>query len=143
MILSRFACWCLAATLLVGCSGKAPTRKHIDQLRTVLQRLETAVQNRNRAAIDSLLSIQILDYHQNSDSLLRFVYGPDDSQAFKRFGLGEISYTESKARIDCFMMDSTAQRDRPCVLTLVYEHGLWLLKHFEAGSASGQDTLSP
>jgi hypothetical protein len=95
--------------------------------------LQEAVKVQNRAAIDSLLSVQILSFDQNSDSLLHFTFGADGSFAFRQFALGGIVYTDEKARIDCFIIDSTQIRDRPLILTFVYEHNQWLLKRFEPG----------
>ncbi len=121
----------LAAGLMAGCSTKSPDRNQIPVLRKRLFALQQAVQEQNRAALDSLLSVQILARKQSSDSLLNFVYGADGAFAFRQFELGEIIYTDNKARIDCYVMDTTGRRDRPIVLTLVNEHDMWLLKHFE------------
>jgi len=121
--------------LAAGCSEETPSRDHIPLLKERVYLLQQAVKEKNHAAIDSLLSPKILSYQQDSDSLLNFVYGPDDSFAFERFGNCEIVYTSNKARIDCFVMDSTGRTDRPIVFTFVHEHDLWLLKRFEAGQA--------
>ena len=132
--------FCLSVVLMLGvlpgCDERSPSRQHIPILRNVLQRMELAVADQNRAAVDSLLSVAILDYEQGSDSLLSFVYGPDGEFSFERFELGEIAYTGDKARIDCFIMDSLHQRDRPLMFTLVYEQNMWLFKHFEVDSSS-------
>ena len=124
------------ALLSAGCNEKTPSRDHIPVLKEKVYTLQEAVKAQNRAAIDSILSPEILSIGQSSDSLLRFVYSPDDQFAFERFGDCEIVYTSDKARIDCFMMDSTAQTNRPIVFTFVYKHDLWLLKRFEPGEVS-------
>lgn len=124
--------------MLVGCDTEPPVRNHIPILKKQLFRLQEAVRAQNRAAIDSLLSVQILSVDQNSDSLLRFTYGADGGFAFRQFATGGVVYTNEAARIDCFIMDSTQTRDRPMILTFVYEHDQWLLKRFEAGEV---DTL--
>jgi len=136
-----------AAALLVGllillsCAEEAvPPRDHIPLLKARLFRLQEAVKEQNRAAIDSLLSVQILDNEQNSDSLLVFTYGLNSAFDFRQFGLAEFTYTHDKARIDCFLMDSTQSRERPLVLTYVYEHDQWLLKRFEAGQVAADDS---
>lgn len=95
--------------------------------------LQVAVKEKNRAAIDSLLSIKIKSNQQSSDSLLSFVYGQSGDFPFERFGDCSIGYTDARALVDCFVMDSSATQDRPMILYWVYEHDLWLLKRFEAG----------
>lgn len=136
----RLAALTVCLFLLAGCAEEQPPpRNHIPILKEQLFRLQDAVKSQNRASIDSLLSVQILSFDQNSDSLLRFTYGADGSFAFRQFATGGIVYTDEKARIDCFIMDSTQTRDRPMILTFVYEHDQWLLKRFEPGAV---DTLS-
>ncbi|RME21022.1 MAG: hypothetical protein D6800_12550 [Candidatus Zixiibacteriota bacterium] len=78
-----------------------------------------------------MLSVKALSLHLSSDSLLRFVYGPDGDFPFVQFGDASYLYTNDKARIDAFVMDSTRGRDRPITFTFVHEHDLWLLKRFE------------
>ncbi len=119
--------------LLAGCSKVTPSRDHIPLLKERVYLLQQAVKEKNRAAIDSLLSPKILSYQQGSDSLLSFVYGSDDRFVFERFGNCEIAYTSDKARIDCFVMDNTDRTDHPIVFTFVHKHDLWLLKRFEEG----------
>lgn len=119
--------------LAASCGEETPSRDHIPVLKKRVHLLQQAVKGKKRAAIDSLMAPEILSYKQDSDSLLRFVYGPNGQFAFERFGNYEIVYTSDKARIDCFVMDSTAQRDRPIILTFVYKHDVWLLKRFQAG----------
>ncbi|MDF1545700.1 MAG: hypothetical protein P1R58_11425 [bacterium] len=124
----------LAALLVSGC-GKAdtPSRDHIDSLRQQVYKLQVAVAEKNRVAVDSLLSVEILDYDQDSDSLLSFVYGKDAGFSFTQFGEAEIVYTDDKARVDCFVMDSTSSHERPVTFTLVLDDDNWLFKKFEAG----------
>ena len=120
--------------LAVGCAEKSPDRDHIPVLRQRLYELQMGVQQKNRPAIDSLLSVAILKQNQSSDSLLKFVYNYNNRYfAFERFGDYTIAYTDDKARIDCFIMDSTSAESRPVILTFVLEHDLWLLKGFETG----------
>lgn len=126
--------------LLVGCETEPPARNHIPILKKRLFSLQEAVKAQNRAAIDSLLSVQILAIDQNSDSLLRFTYGEDGSFAFRQFATGGIIYTNETARIDCFIMDSTQTRDRPMILTFVFEHDQWLLKRFEPGEVGADSS---
>ena len=129
-----FVCFILLSTLGGGCSEETPSRDHIPVLRQQLYKLQEAVRTKDRVLLDSLLSVQILSNKQNSDSLLSFVFNYNDGYfPFERFGDYVISYTEDKARIDCYVMDSTNTLERPIVLTLVYEHDMWLLKRFERG----------
>lgn len=122
----------LVGVVIAGCGEKKPpSRDYIPLIRTRLNDLQLAVKDRDRARIDSMLSVQILDIKQSSDSLLSFVYGPNNDFAFERFGDAEIFYTDKKARIDAYIMDSTSATDRPVTFTLVLEYDMWLLKRFE------------
>ncbi len=135
----------LAALLILGSCAekKPPARNHIPVLKARLFSLQEAVKAQNRAAIDSLLSVQILDKDQNSDSLLRFAYGPDGGFEFRQFAVGEITYTNDDARIGCFIMDSSRTRDRPLILTYVYQHDQSLLKGFEPGKLETERDDTP
>lgn len=125
----------LALLLSSGCDQQTPSRDHIPILKQRLVQLQEAIRVRDRAAIDSLLSVKILSHKQDSDSLLRLVYGEEGSFAFVQLALGEISYTNDRARIDCYVVDTSGRRDRPITLTYTHEHDLWLLKRFEIGRA--------
>ncbi|MBU0982585.1 MAG: hypothetical protein KKA42_01855 [candidate division Zixibacteria bacterium] len=121
--------------LLAGCGAEdLPSRDEIPILRERLFALEQAVKADSRASVDSLLSVKILDRGQDSDSLLRYVYGSDHSFAFERLGDYHIFYNKKVAVIDCFVMDSTAGHDRPLKLTFEKVDDLWLLGQFEAGA---------
>jgi len=124
----------LSVMILAGCDNEPPSRDHMPALQKRLYELQVAVARKDRAAIDSLLSVDILSIGETSDSLLSFVYGPDSDFIFNRFGNYQIFYTDDIARIDCFVMDSLGQSTRPIVLTLVNQHDLWLLKRFEIKS---------
>lgn len=132
----------LSMVLLFGCDQEPPNRNQIPILKKKLFRLQEAVKTQNRAAIDSLLSVQILKIDQNSDSLLRYTYGHDGSFAFTQFATGGIVYTNEVARIECFIMDSTNQRDRPLILTWVHEHEEWLLKKFAPGEVEADSSAN-
>ncbi len=123
----------LLALVVNSCSDPTPKRNHIPVIKENLYNLQTAVVNKNYAAIDSLLSPKILDKNQSSDSLVRFVYGEDDIFAFEQFGKADIVYTTDQARIDCYVMDSTRQTNRPLILFYTFEHEMWLLSSFETG----------
>ena len=97
---------------------------------------------RNRTAIDSLLSVDILSAGESSDSLLSFVYEADGGFAFERFGDYQIYYTDELARIDCFVMDSLGDTSRPIILTLVNQYDLWLLKRFDIKETADSVTLT-
>ena len=128
-------------SLAGGCGEKTPSRDHIPALRNVLYRLQVAVKDQNRAAIDSLLSVQTVSTGHSSDSLLKFVYFVDGRYFdFERFGNYDIAYTDKRARIDCYIMDSTNVADRPVTFTFALEHDLWLLKLFEVSQDRIIDT---
>lgn len=127
-----FAAAVISAVLLAGCGeDEPPSRDYYPVIQQQVFALQEAVKDRNRASIDSLSTVQLLVNGLSSDSLLRFVYGPDGSFAFETFGNVAIVYTDERARIDCFIMDSTRQTDRPATLTLAHEDSLWLLEEFE------------
>lgn len=112
-----------------GCGPeKTPSRDNFPILKEGLNQLQAAVLARDTAAVDSLLVPKLRKNEKGADSLFRYVYGPNDSFAFERFGDYEIVYTHKKARIDCYVMDSTGAQDRPT--TLIYEltKDHWLLK---------------
>jgi len=126
----------LVALAVAGGCGKerTPSRDQIPVLRERVFMLQEAVKNQNQAAVDSLLSLKIKTHAQTSDSLLSLVYGPDGDFPFTQFGSCQYNYTHNKALVECYIMDSLAQRDRPLLLSWVYEHDMWLLKRFEADS---------
>jgi hypothetical protein len=132
----------LLSGLLIGCgSEELPSREQIPVLRGKLLALQKGIGERNRSAIDSLLSVDILDIHEDSDSLLRFVYGSDGSYSFKQLGDYTIFFSNELAVIDCFVMDSTARRDRPLRLIYGLDHDLWLLKEFKSGGVDSTSLL--
>ncbi len=116
--------------IYTGCGEKKINRDYIPMLKENLYKLQVAVKDKNIVQIDSLLSVKILSKKQGSDSLLRFIYGRDNSFDFVQFGNAEIVYTNKKARIDCYVMDSTSSSDRPIVFFLEYDHDLWLFTSF-------------
>lgn len=122
-----------AGLLVFACSEKTPSRDYIPVLRRRLFELQEAVKARNTARIDSLLSVDALSLRMTSDSLLRFVYGPDDDFAFVQFGGAQYVYTNKVANVRCYIMDTTGRRDRPVTFTFVHQYDLWLLKRFDPG----------
>ncbi len=119
---------------LLGCGEeKLPSRDEIPVLRSTLATLDTAIASHNRAAIDSMLSVEILDEGQDSDSLLRLCYGPEGRFAFEHLGNYDIFFSRQMAVIDCFVQDSSQLKDRPLKLYFKPDNKRWLLKKFEAG----------
>ena len=119
---------------MLGCSEqKPPSRGHIPILKQRLFDLQEAIKANNPVAIDSIMSVEALSLGLDSDSLIRFVYGPAGDFAFTQLGNANFFYTNNKARIDCYIMDSTAGTDRPVSLTFILDGDLWLLKRFEPG----------
>jgi hypothetical protein len=130
--------------LMAACGGdELPPREQIPVLRSRLFALQKGLSERNRGAIDSLLSVDILDIHQDSDSLLRFVYGSDGDFPFSQLGDYTIFFSNKLAVIDCFVMDSTARHDRPLRLIYKLDNDQWLLKEFRAGVADSASRHGP
>ncbi|MEW5795639.1 MAG: hypothetical protein AB1772_04690 [Candidatus Zixiibacteriota bacterium] len=124
----------LLVFLLMGCGkDELPSREQIPILHERLFVLERGLRDHNRAAIDSLLSVDILDHKQDSDSLLRYVYRPDHSFAFQKLGDYTIFFNRDLAVIDCFIMDSTSGHDRPLRLTYRLDDDRWLVTQFAEG----------
>ncbi len=123
---------------LVACLGceeeRAPSRNQIPAIRKVVFKLQEGAKAENRAAIDSLLSVKILDFGQSSDSLLAVAYGSDGMFSFAQFDLVGSSFTHDKARVNCVIVDSEGNRGTPIEFTFVYEHKRWLLKRFEVAT---------
>ena len=121
---------------LLGCAEQStPSRDHIPLIKEKLSYLQNGVLTRNQAVIDSVLSVKILDIGQSSDSLLKFVYGTDNSFAFELFGEPVIIYTDKIAMVECYVMDSTRVKNRPLTLLFSYDNEIWLLSGFEKRGA--------
>jgi len=131
----RFCCLLgFVALIAAGCGGeKLPSRDEIPKIREKLYSLEQGILKRDRAGLDSLLSVDILDFKESSDSLLRFVYGADSLFPFRKLGDYTIFFNKKMAVIDCFIMDSTSREDRPLRLIYKLQHNIWLLTEFRAG----------
>lgn len=122
---------------LIGCGEvKTPSRDQIPIIKESFSKLQQGIYDRNLAAIDSLLHVDILKKKLTSDSLLRIVYGPNYDLPFKSFAQPEIVYTDEFARIESALMDSTAEIGRPVTFTFSYDSGRWLLIEFTTGHLS-------
>jgi len=123
-------------SVLISCSQKTPSRNHIPDIKERVFLLQEAIKDRNQAAIDSLLSTDILDNGQSSDSLISYCFGPDGDFGFERLGNCVIAYTNDNAEARCFVMDSTGAEDRPLRLMWKHQHDMWLLSRFEMGDST-------
>ncbi|MEA1981087.1 MAG: hypothetical protein U9N54_08960 [candidate division Zixibacteria bacterium] len=127
-----------------GCKEKTPSRDNIPEIKNQLFKLQQAVKQKNRSAIDSLLSVDMLKKKLTSDSLLQFVYNiPEryDAFEFEQFGGANIIYSFDIAQIDCFIMDSTHLKDRPIVFKLILDDKVWIFKEFEEGVTETSDSI--
>ncbi len=137
MKIMRLSILVILLLALVSCGKKkTPSRDHIPEIKERVYLLQEAIKDQNRAAIDSLLSTDILDAGQNSDSLISFCFGSDGSFGFERLGNCVIAYTNKNAEARGFVMDSTEAEERPVRLMWVYQHDMWLLSHFEMGDST-------
>ncbi|MCP4685945.1 MAG: hypothetical protein GY867_10955 [bacterium] len=122
---------------LAGCGEEElPSRDEIPILRQRVFALEQAIASGDPLILDSLLSVEILDEGLSSDSLLGFVFGPDNDFPFHRLGDCEIFYTKEVAVVDCHVMDSTETADRPIKLHFKKFDEIWLLRKFEGGETT-------
>lgn len=118
--------------IVVGCDEEpsTPPRDQIPVLKEAVYNLQERVKERNRAAIDSLLSAKILDNKQSTDSLLSYVYGPHGDYAFTQFGRCEIFYTKDNAEARCYIMDTSRTSNRPIRFSFILQDSTWLLESF-------------
>lgn len=124
----------LSLTTAIGCDQQmTPPRDQIPIIKEAVYQLQARVQIQDRAAIDSLLSAEILDNQQSSDSLLSYIYGPTGDFAFEQFGACDIAYTSDNAEATCFIMDGAHRKDRPIRLSFTKTDTLWLLSSFGPG----------
>lgn len=127
----------LMAAAFVACDEMkkeedTPSRDHVLVLKNCLVQLQEAVLTRDRMAIDSLMAGELKSQDNAVDSLLYFVYGPGLDYPLVQFGNYDILYYEDRARIDCFIQDSSLTMDRPVEFTyLLTEDTLWYLKSFK------------
>jgi hypothetical protein len=129
-------------SVLVSCGEeKTPSRDHIPLIKESIARLQKGVIDRNPAALDSLMSVDILKYKQSSDSLLKFIHGPNDEYGFNSFSQADIVYTDEIAKVECLLKGSDTAILRPITLTFVYDHDMWLLSRFEIDTTRGEDSL--
>ncbi len=126
----------VALISFTGCDEETPDRDRIPQLKDALYKLQVAVKSTEISAIDSLLSSDIDDYEQSSDSLLSFVSRDATGFEFVQFGKAEMFYTKTLARIDCFIIGSIPEEEIAVTLTFKLDDERWLLKHFELGHQS-------
>lgn len=126
---------------MTGCKEKSPPRNQIPILKETFNRLQKSVKDHNRASLDSLLSVKMLEYHQNGDSLLSVAYGGDDSFSFERFGDAVFLYTGDNAQIECFVMDSSSRRDHPIRIHMIREGKQWLMSHYSFPDSVTADSI--
>jgi hypothetical protein len=144
MIIVRFAVTVAIAAVifLVACGQeKPPPRDYFPILKKQLDNLQAAVLEKDTAQIDSLLVPRLREDNRGVDSLLNYVYGPADTFAFEKFGNYQIVYSHNRARIDCYVMDSTDQENRPATLTYELQKEQWLLKSW--GPTTSPMTTQP
>lgn len=130
----------MALPFLSGCfEEKTPSRDQIPIIKEKIARLQKGIQEHNLAAIDSLLSVDILKKHLSSDSLLKFVYGPSAEKSFESFGTPEIVYTDEFARVESYLNDSTSDSTRPVTFMFTYANDQWLLIDFKTGHSGSSE----
>ena len=118
--------------IIVGCGGEeTPSRDYYPVLNRLVYELQVAVADSNRAAIDSLMSADILDKNLSSDSLISFAYGTQGDYDFQAFGNCVIVHTDERAQIDCYVMDTTMRNERPIRFIFERDDTLWLLTDFK------------
>jgi hypothetical protein len=120
--------------IIFGCGKeKTPSRDQIPLIKQRISQLQEGVLQKSQAAIDSLLSVEILKKNLSSDSLLKFVYGPIGEYPFQSFGQPEIVYTDQFARVESNLDDSLQRTERPVTFMFTNDDGRWLLIDFKTG----------
>lgn len=117
--------------LISSCSEKKlPARAEIPLIKVAISRIEGAVRDRNQAALDSLMSIQMLERNLTSDSLISFVWGQIPIQRFARFSDCDIRFTNANAQCNCLITDDIGASNGGIQLQFSYEDKRWLLFQF-------------
>jgi hypothetical protein len=135
----RLLVLCLSLVWLSCGKVKTPSRDQIPIIKERFTQLQEGIYNKDKAALDSLMHVNILKKNLSSDSLLNFIYGPDNEAKFETFGRAEIVYTDDYARIESALNDSSGQNVRPMTFTFAYEGEQWLLIDFKAGHSIDSD----
>ncbi len=123
--------------LAISCAKeKLPARTEIPLIKAAISQVETAVRERNRPALDSLMSVRMLDKNLTSDSLLSFVWGSIPIQRFARFSDCDISFTNTSAQCNCQITDDAGKTNGGIRLLFSYEDKRWLLLEFSTSGAN-------
>lgn len=126
----------LALCGLSGCGEDIPDRDLIPVIKDRIFVVQEAVRSQDLAALDSLITDQAEQRRCGGDSLIRYVHS---GHGFSRFGNCEIFYTRSRARADCFVIDTVGTESLRLTLTFARSGERWLLDRFEPAPA---DTTS-
>lgn len=127
---------CALFGLAVSCGEKKlPARTEIPLIKAAVSKVEAAVRDRNQAALDSLMSVRMLDKQLTSDSLISFVWGHIPIQRFARFSDCDIRFTNTNAQCDCSITDDLGAANGGIHLIFSYEEKRWLLFEFSSYSA--------
>jgi hypothetical protein len=117
---------------LIACVEKPPSRDEIPLIKSMIGRFQTAVKEKDIAAIDSLMISEALELGYNSGRVLRDVYGDSLDGAFYGFGRKDITYVDKKGLIKCLIVtDSTANDGKPVEITIIKGPDRWLIKRFD------------
>jgi|WetSurMetagenome_2_1015567.scaffolds.fasta_scaffold55495_2 hypothetical protein len=123
--------FCLILAVLFACAEKEPSRDEIPNIKNVLARFESAVKEKNAAAVDSLIIAEDGNEGYNSTKALSDIYPASSNDKFLTFGKREFFYTRDKAVVNCFIVADSSDPGRPMEITLVKKAGRWYIKQFD------------
>lgn len=135
-MLRRFAVSCITILtvmiLIQACAEKVPSRDEIPLIKGLLGKFQTAIMEKNRAAIDSLMYFEAVELGYSSQKILEDVYGVDNDRQFYGFGGKEIIYVDDKGSVKCTLVaDTTKGEGLPAEITIIKKGNSWLVKRFD------------
>jgi len=122
----------IGSIFLAGCQEETPSRDEIPHIKDLIGSFETALKDRNTAAIDSLLSAQILEENLNSSIIIEKIYERTEEDSLYSLGSREFFYIKDRAVVNANVISSSTDSTGPPVeITLMKSGDQWLIKNIE------------
>jgi len=116
--------------LAMGCAEKNPPRDEIPLIKGILGNLQTAIQDRDTARIDSLLSPIGRDLGYSGAGIIAVAY-PGGSSTFHGLARKDFFYTDDRAVVNCFIQASPADSGRAVEMILEKRRDDWFIRRFD------------